>query len=248
MARLYDLAKQWAFAHQDRPNGSSWDQWCQALMADFNSFSGSYDSAWLAYRASNIVSLDYTKAPVGAFHFFDIGQFGHVSQDLTGGGRTTFMASSHVDTQWGDALGVASVHSYCAKTGARYVGWSLKDGSHSPRSASDIGSTYNPSPAPSTTWEWVKPSASVQKAIQQSLKDRHRFSGAVDGSWEADAIRGIQTTIVNVGYTGLIDGDPGAQTCYYVQVYAKKFGGYTGPLDRKLGSNSWAGFAKGVAA
>ncbi|BDZ66281.1 M23 family metallopeptidase [Agromyces mangrovi Wang et al. 2018] len=56
----------------------------------------------------------------------------------------------------------------------------------------------------------------------------------------------IQRTIRGVGYTGPVDGRPGPETCRLVQVYARKFGDYTGAIDRKLGPNGWAGFAKGL--
>jgi GH25 family lysozyme M1 (1,4-beta-N-acetylmuramidase) len=88
--------------------------------------------------------------------------------------------------------------------------------------------------------------AADQARIQRALKARGRYAGPIDGVWGPNTIKGIQTTIKNVGYTGSVDGIPGPLTCYYVQVYAQKFGGYTGPLDRILGPKSWAGFALGL--
>jgi hypothetical protein len=117
------------------------------------------------------------------------------------------------------------------------------------------GGSGSPSPAPAPApapsgggWAFNKPSASVQASIQAALKRRGRYSGPADGAWGGNSIKGIQLTARNVGYTGPIDGAPGAKLCYYVQVYAKKFGGYRGPIDSVLGPASWAAFAKGLAA
>jgi hypothetical protein len=107
------------------------------------------------------------------------------------------------------------------------------------------GGGYTP-PAGSPAWAFNPPSAALQKRIQQALKNRGRYSGPVDGVWGPNSIKGIQTTIRNVGYTGPIDGIPGSNTCYYVQVYAKRFGDYSGPVDRVLGPFSWDGFALGL--
>lgn len=102
-----------------------------------------------------------------------------------------------------------------------------------------------PAPAPSADWDFGQQYAD-QARIQQALKNRGRYDGPVDGEWGPNTIKGIQTTIQNVGYTGPIDGIPGPNTCYFVQVYAQKFGDYTGPVDKVLGPNSWAGFALGL--
>lgn len=95
-------------------------------------------------------------------------------------------------------------------------------------------------------WEWFTPTQTVQKRVQKALKARRRYFGPADGRWGRESIKGIQCTIQNVGYPGLVDGDPGPLTCEYVQVYAAKFGDYAGPLDRKLGPYTWAGFALGL--
>lgn len=103
-----------------------------------------------------------------------------------------------------------------------------------------------PAPAPSSDWQWTVPDTAMQARIQRALKARGRYNGPVDGSWGANTIKGIQTTIKNVGYTGPADGVPGKNTCYYVQVYGQRFGSYAGPVDAKLGPNSWAAFALGL--
>lgn len=250
MATLLALAEQYAKANPKR-DGATWNQWCASLMVRFNNLPGAYPSAIIAYHASKIESANYNKAPVGAFHFWDIGEFGHVAQDLTAGGRTVFMASARTDASWGDAIGIASVAGYTNRTGAKYLGWSLKFGSMSPRSASDLGHLYSAAtvktPATSTAkWKWSVPDKATQKAIQTALKKRERYTGLEDGVWGVNSVKGIQLTIRNVGYEGLIDGLAGEMTCHYVQVYAEKFGGYKGPIDNKPAENSWAAFLKGV--
>ena len=105
------------------------------------------------------------------------------------------------------------------------------------------------SPAPvsnSASWAFNPPSAAVQKDIQKNLKKRGRYPGPVDGIWAGVSIRGIQITCQNVGYDGPLDGIEGPNLCYYVQIYAQRFGDYTGPIDRILGPNGWAGFALGL--
>jgi hypothetical protein len=92
---------------------------------------------------------------------------------------------------------------------------------------------------------WV-PDAALQARIQTALKARGRYDGPEDGEWGANSVKGIQTTVANVKYSGPIDGDAGRQTAYFVQVYGQRFGDYSGPLDAFVGPNSWAAFALGL--
>ena len=94
---------------------------------------------------------------------------------------------------------------------------------------------------------WHAPTATVQKNIQQALKDAKKYTGAVDGVWGSVSKAAIQTVASEYGkYGGPIDGVPGANTCKGVQQVAQWFGGYTGPLDGILGVNSWNGFLAAV--
>lgn len=95
-------------------------------------------------------------------------------------------------------------------------------------------------------WEFNPPSKRLQKRIQWALFKRGRYAGPIDGVWGSNTIKGIQLTVKNVGYTGPIDGVEGVSTSKFVQVYANRFGGYDGPIDSILGSNSWTGFAIGL--
>lgn len=107
-----------------------------------------------------------------------------------------------------------------------------------------------PAPAPSVpagqSYLFVNPSTDLQLDIQRSLKARGRYSGPVDGVFGKASYMGIQLTIRNVGYVGPIDGNIQGTGCRLIQTYARKYGGYTGPVDGILGPNSWAGFARGL--
>jgi hypothetical protein len=109
-------------------------------MWKFNKMSHSYDSAFLAYKASSIESTLAKEAPTGAFHFWQLDTVWHVGQGLTPGGRFIFMATGRltakVDT-WAPALGIMSVKAYPGE----YRGWALKDGDQPSRPADDLGRT-----------------------------------------------------------------------------------------------------------
>lgn len=96
-------------------------------------------------------------------------------------------------------------------------------------------------------WYYYDPTGQVAANIQQHLKNRGRYSGPVDGIWGPETRKGVQRTIKNVGYDGPIDGIIEGNGARLIQVYAQKFGDYKGPIDRKLGPNSWAGFELGLA-
>jgi hypothetical protein len=107
----------------------------------------------------------------------------------------------------------------------------------------------NPTPIPvppKDEWDFWMPDQATQIAIQVEMWQRGRYAGLRNGDWGSLSIKGIQTTCANVGYTGLIDGIPGPMTCYYVQIYAQRFGRYKGSIDKLLGPNSWAGFLLGL--
>lgn len=257
MPRLYDIAKAYAASHTER-DGKTWAQNCQSLMFRFNQFRDahgepqSYDSALIAAHASKIESRDAAKAPIGAFHFWDIGQFGHVAQDLTGGGRTVFMASTHIAVAWGDAIGTTSVAKYNALTRAKYLGWSRRCGVYPSRTADDLGIAYTAVPRhaaadpQATPWRWEKPARETQMLIQGYLHARNRYAGDIDGKWGPLTITGIQITVHNVGYEGVYDGKPGPQTCRYVQIYAREFAGWPGKIDGVLTQEVWEYFARGL--
>lgn len=108
----------------------NWDQLCQALMwqacAKFGAAPRTYASANAAQAASSIVSTDALAAPAGAFHFWDIGTYGHVALEL--GGGQVLMGSRHIQTVWAINAGVTTVAAYTRATGAKYKGWSTRNG------------------------------------------------------------------------------------------------------------------------
>ena len=99
---------------------------------------------------------------------------------------------------------------------------------------------------PREEWEFWMPNQATQIEIQRELAERGRYTGLCNGDWGRLSIAAIQRTCANVGYAGAWDGIPGPLTCYYVQVYAQKFGSYPGSIDKLLGPNSWAGFLLGL--
>lgn len=91
-----------------------------------------YPTATAAREASQIVSRDVTKAPAGAFHFWDywttIGgryaNYGHVGVEL-GGGFALMSNPEATDPQWGLVLGVTDVAAWTARRKGivTYRGW-----------------------------------------------------------------------------------------------------------------------------
>ena len=231
--------------------GRNWDQQCQRLV--WNAvwkLSGiaerdmaTYPTAIAAYRASTIESKNALASPAGAIHYWDIGSDGHVAIEL-GGGQVlmtgTSIALGRGGQQLGLNYGITTVAAYGRGT---YLGWSRRNGAN----PSIVGKISG-----SRLWEFNRPDKAMQQRIQQAMHDRtkfgqpSRYNGLIDGDWGTLSIKGIQETIKGVGYKGLVDGIPGPDTCYYVQVYAARFGGYKGAIDRILGPNTWIGFANGL--
>lgn len=228
----------------------AWANLCQALMWRLCQAFGlvpydGIDSATDAYNIEKKAGRIRTDAPPatgGVFIYFSVPGVpdGHVGY-LMNGGRL-LMASTTLIEEWVDSdAGYSTIDKYVKDHKATVLGWSYLNAGNSV-----TGWTPDSAPAPAPEWAFNEPDKATQASIQQGLKDKGRYSGPVDGDWGVNSIKGIQTTIRNVGYTGPIDGVPGERTCHYVQVYAAKFGGYTGPVDSVLGPNSWAGFNKGV--
>lgn len=132
---LMEAVTQYAKDHPKR-EGQSWNGWCASLMFRFGkSTSGFKDgvndapSAIKASQRSDIESTDPSKAPKGAFHWWDIGRHGHVGLDVAGGGTKVFMATKKLEVFFGDkanAIGLTSIASYnSAISGGTYLGWSM---------------------------------------------------------------------------------------------------------------------------
>jgi len=242
---VYDRAASYAAANPLR-NGASWSGWCGALMMRFGGFAVSAPSAIAAYHGSSIVSTDLTAAPIGAFHYWDIGSAGHVGVDLLGGGSTVFMASGHLGDAWGTAIGVNSVGAYTSVSGARYLGWSMEYNGHGQRlsGGGDCGAAHVPSgcslPISPTATTGVPDHAFTMRL--QIYASAHGYTGPIDGHIDAATWVGVQRGLASHGYTGPADGIPASHTYIAFQRIAAEHG-YTGPVNGVLGPNSYRGFA-----
>ncbi|MET0402038.1 MAG: GH25 family lysozyme [Cystobacter sp.] len=77
--------------------------------------------------------------------------------------------------------------------------------------------------------------------ILQRVAQRGGYTGAVDGVPGANTWKGIQTVLKDKGfYSGPVDGAPGENTWKGLQRLAQ-LGGYTGPVDGFPGPNTYAG-------
>ncbi len=243
---VYDRARAFAAAHPE-DDGHTWDQHCGALMFQFGGFSRSANTAAIARSESTIVSTNPAAAPVGAFHWWDIGTAGHVGVDILGGGTTVFMASAHLGEVWGDAIGVQSIPTYNAESGARYRGWSMDYvGQHLAGGGSAACTPAAipagcPIPASATATSGVPDSYFWMR--MQMYAAEHGYTGPIDGVMGTASWAGIQRAMAGFGYTGPVDGVPGVNTYKAMQRLAAAHG-YTGPIDGVLGPNSYEGLAR----
>uniref|UniRef100_A0A7S3HHS8 Uncharacterized protein n=1 Tax=Spumella elongata TaxID=89044 RepID=A0A7S3HHS8_9STRA len=135
----YAGAINYARTHPTR-DGGTWAGWCASLMVRAGNLPSPCPSAIECYRKSTIISHDVASAPSGAFHWWDVGEDGHVAMATDHG--WAMMASCRVTESWGDCIGNTDVTTYTANTGARYLGWSYDyDGS-------EISGVRSSGPAP----------------------------------------------------------------------------------------------------
>lgn len=95
-------------------------------------------------------------------------------------------------------------------------------------------------------WSYWEPTGELAKRVQRALAARGRYSGPIDGVFGVNTRKGVQITIAKNGYSGPIDGIIEREGCYYIQTYAKRYGDYSGPVDRAPREASWTGFALGL--
>ena len=250
---LYERARDYAAVNPLR-DGGTWYLWCGSLMWRFGMLpeAAARPSAIAAWADSRVESQDPAAAPQGAFHWWDIGQDGHVGVDLLGAGHTVFMATRHLREAWGDAIGVTSVAAYTAETGAEYLGWSmdfagarLADGGAAacaPRRGAGVAPVPDGCPVPqSATEQTGEPDLAFWMRLQRYAA-LHAYRGPVDGVMSLAAWAGVQRGLRAEGYEGPDDGVPGPFTYRAMQRVAARYG-YAGPIDGVLGPNSYRGFA-----
>lgn len=146
--------RQYAAANQKPYDAATWDQMCGSLMHRFNTWRGwvtmpredAIQSAYEVATNSGMLRTDFTQAPVGAWHFFDIAgpSNGHVMQDARGGGLVCFSTGYALSEVLGKALGFQSVPGYVAAKGAHYMGWATNYAGGTITVAGTAGGGYNP--------------------------------------------------------------------------------------------------------
>ena len=222
-------------------HGESWNGWCASLMVCAGNLPDSSvcPSAAIAYSRSTIISCDFLAAPNGAFHFWEIGEDGHVAMAMPDG--NAMMASCHVQQSWGQCIGSAGVKYYTDKTGAKYLGWSYD---YAGAEIADIhhGPTPSPSGVPSSATALTGSPDTAYYKRQQLYARGLGYQGPVDGILGPQSWAGTQRGLQSWGYTGPDDGAPGAHTYMAMQRLAAAYG-YTGPVDGVLGPNSYRGLA-----
>jgi hypothetical protein len=119
---------------QENPNnnGISWYGLCGAVMFNLCFKFGVVPNpvpatAKEASKAAVPLNKDFLKAPIGAFHYWDIGTEGHVGVDASGGGLEIFMASHYLAQKLNADLGFQSAVGY-SRGVYPYLGWSLTYG------------------------------------------------------------------------------------------------------------------------
>ena len=132
VASMEDQMRAYIAANRKPYDAATWDQMCGSLMYRFNSWRGwvrepmrDISSAYRVAVGSSPLSTDFTRAPVGAWHYFDIAGpgNGHVMQDARGGGLVCLSTGYALSESLGNAIGFQSVPGYVAAKGARYMGW-----------------------------------------------------------------------------------------------------------------------------
>lgn len=246
---IYDRARGYASAHPRR-DGASWNQWCGSLVWRFGQCpaSSARPSAIDAYRHSNIVSTDASKALTGAIHYWDIGQYGHVGVDLNGGGQQVFMATYKLQQSWGDAIGINSVSGYKAASGARYLGWSMDysgcriaGGGQQPLNTGVTPASTGL--ARTSTESDGVPGPIYWKRIQTVGRRDFGYSGPIDGvPGPATHEARVKITARELNRRGtpvtaaVADGVPGPIYWQRVQTVGRQSFDYAGPIDSVPGS------------
>lgn len=184
---FFEKQVEYARGHKRPIDAEDWDQMCGNLMFRFGVWygwatvpTGNIDSAYRVAMASGWLNPDAAKAPVGAWHYFDIAgpNNGHVMQDGRGGGSTCLMAGWSLHTQIGEAIGFQSVWGYVAEKNATYLGWATNYAGGTQEIEQPAPPTPTPEPTPTPT-----PLEEGSNMAQRSYFARVRADGTDDGEW-----------------------------------------------------------------
>ena len=217
MSKLGDSFVNYFRGHDRNPiDGGTWHNDC-ALGAvrfthDVYGWSvepSGYGNAIDVENNSGPLRLDWQNAPQFARHFFHIGSLDHVTTDLDGGGVTCgSVGSAHTDWQIVPYVGINSVESYQALSGASYAGWADNYRGGIP---GDGWQDSTPAPAPVVASNIVRVVAAWFNAngYKHSTADVDGIAGPI--YWTNVQSWGRQNgTYPSPAY--VIDGKPGAQT------------------------------------
>lgn len=115
-------------------DATNWNQQCGKGQFRFNSTQNGWVSAPKVTgpgaidvaRASGVLNKNWAAAPIGAWHYWSVGTYGHVGQDASGGGTEVAMiGTSKLATKIINYGGFQSVTGYGTAT---YMGWATNYG------------------------------------------------------------------------------------------------------------------------
>lgn len=177
-----------------------WDQLCQALMWQlanrFGTVVSTPQSAIEAYYIeANAGRIQPGPPPNGAFFYYSIGQYGHVGFEMDNGHG--FMATKKLIEEWTrDDAGWNTYDGYAGQTGARYLGWSWKNGGNSvPYTAGDGGG------GGAVNYHWWELTADAMKALQQAGHRHGTYptTSPDDGDFGELSVKSTQQILKDIG-------------------------------------------------
>jgi hypothetical protein len=204
-----------------RIQGRDFNQLCQAwawqVAHRFGRAPKIYGSANQAYRASKIVSKDPSKAPGGAYHYWNLSSFGHVAPGTAP--SECLMPTSHS----GSAFTVVNEHAHLKLVRvfdydrAHYLGWSYTNGANSFKL--DVPAPMKPATAPI--------------GHRMPAKTATALNGQPGTQGKSNCWIRVQVLASHGGYKGPWDGKLQVASWLGVQTYLKRLGLYVGDLDGK---------------
>lgn len=170
--------------------GWNWDNRCAGAAYQTCVATGTavrtYPTATAARNASMIRSRDISKAPAGAFHFWEYwatlggvyANYGHVALEL-GGGWALMSNPEASDEQWGIALGVTNVAEWTRRRAGvlTYLGWSntYGDNTASIAAGSSGAASGENSNIELKEWDEMATREDVKSALREVLAEQARL-------------------------------------------------------------------------